>query len=361
MTIYVLILIVFLIVSIVNILTMPSMHRKSNANDHVSVLIPMRNEEKNAEAVIQSVLHSSHQNLDIVVLNDHSTDGTGDILKKFQDNITVIEGSELPDSWVGKVYACHQLSKQAKGEYLLFIDADVRVAPEAISQALWLQKKYDAGLVTGFPRFPVRPLLGKLLVPLQHFFIFFHLPNLIANSTLKPAFTAAHGAFMFFERGAYFSSGGHSAVSGSLVEDVHLTRVLKKKGYRCILANVTNSVTCKMYDANKDVWEGFLKNVFNGIGKSKAGAAGVMLFYFAFYFLPLPFAIYGLTGDYIWIIPLLVVWAQTFLIDIATKQSPFHFILMPFSALALIALLSASMMKSILNKGYTWKGRVYKS
>ncbi|MFB1080906.1 glycosyltransferase family 2 protein [Jeotgalibacillus sp. JSM ZJ347] len=362
MAAYVCILLIFLFLTILNIVTMPRL--KDRMDDHsakVSFLIPMRNEEDNAAGIIQSILDSSYSNKEIIVLNDHSEDRTESILAQFRSEIKIIQGNPLPEQWVGKVYACHQLSKEATGDYLCFIDADVRMEPDAVSKALHLLKKRKAGLITGFPQFPTKTFLAKLLVPLQHFFVFFHLPNAVANLSTKPAFTAAHGAFMLFDKSAYLDSGGHATVRNSLVEDIHLTRVLKRNGYRCILSNITNSVSCDMYETNAEVWEGFTKNIFTGLGRSILVAVIVALFYISFYFFPLVSFIYGLIGqEWLWCLPLLIIYLQTFLIDVATGQSKLHFFLMPLSAIALVILLFTAAIKGISGSGYTWKGRIYR-
>ncbi|MDZ5711926.1 glycosyltransferase family 2 protein [Jeotgalibacillus sp. HH7-29] len=336
-------------------------NRTDDQSSRISFLIPMRNEEGNAAGVIQSILDTSYANKEIIVLNDHSEDQTESILEQFSSDIKVIQGKPLPEQWVGKVYACYQLSKEATGDYYCFIDADVRVEPDAVLKALYLLKKNKAGLITGFPRFPAKTFLAKLLVPMQHFFVFFHLPNAVANFTKKPAFTAAHGAFMLFDKNAYVQSGGHETVRNSLVEDIHLTRVLKRNGYRCILSNITNSISCDMYETNAEVWEGFTKNIFTGLGRSVPGAVIVALFYISFYFLPLVFFFYGIIyQEWLWCLPLLLIFMQTFLIDLATGQSKLHFLLMPISAIALVILLFTAAIKGITGSGYTWKGRIYR-
>ncbi|MCQ5363981.1 hypothetical protein NOW01_03045 [Anoxybacillus salavatliensis] len=115
--------------------------------------------------------------------------------------------------------------------------------------------------------FTDRPLVS-VLVPLQHFFIFFHLPLVFANYTNMRATTAAHGACLFFERTAYEAIGGHASVKQELVEDVMIARKMKEHRYRVILANVSTHVVCYMYETNKEVWAGFLKNVYIGLNRS---------------------------------------------------------------------------------------------
>ncbi|MBM7577349.1 glycosyltransferase [Jeotgalibacillus terrae] len=361
MIIYIFILLLFLFVTIINVLTMPRLKKAvKNESFKVSFLIPMRNEEKNVKGIIDSVLRSDYHNREVIVLNDQSEDRTAEVLSSYGDSIKVINGRPLPEGWVGKVHACHQLSKEANGDFLCFIDADVRLDQHAVSRALYLLKKKNASLITGFPKFPAHSFLAKLLVPLQHFFVFFHLPNFMANYTKLPAFTAAHGAFMLFEKEAYFKSGGHESVKRSLVEDIHITRHLKSEGYTCILSNVSSHITCDMYETNREVWEGFSKNIFTGLGRNVPAALAVSVFYLCFYFLPLPLAITGImVENYIWIVPLMIVFLQTFVIDLSTGQTKFHFLYMPLSAIALVILLLASMSKSLTGKGYTWKGRTY--
>jgi len=337
-------------------------------NDHqlkgkVSILVPVRNEEKNIVDLIESIKKINYSFLEIILLNDRSTDRSEELITqhiKGDKRFRIIQGEELPIGWVGKVFACHQLGNEATGDYLMFLDADVRVHPEVVHQSFHIMEKQDSKLITGFPRFPIKPFLGKLLVPLQHFFVFFHLPNIFANKTTIPAFTAAHGAFMFFERDAYSQMGGHSAVKGSLIEDIHITRKMKQHGFKSILVNITPSVTCMMYDTNEEVWQGFLKNIYVGLGRSPIVALFVALFYLTFYFIPIIMIVLSIfLNDFIFAIPLILVWIQTFLIDRVTKQSYWHFILMPFAAVALSVLLLSSMIRSINKKGYVWKGRTY--
>ncbi|MGJ9382455.1 glycosyltransferase [Salipaludibacillus sp. CF4.18] len=161
----------------------------------VSVLIPLRNEEENVFSLIDSLKALTYKNTEYIFLNDNSTDNTTSFLHQAihgDNHYRVIEGKPLPKKWVGKVHACHQLSEAATGDYLLFLDADVRVHPETIQRSLMAFKK-DTGLVTGFPNYPLKSILGHLLVPMQHFVVFLHLPILLANKTTWPAATAAHG------------------------------------------------------------------------------------------------------------------------------------------------------------------------
>ncbi|OXS80192.1 glycosyltransferase [Domibacillus enclensis] len=353
MIIYSGLLALFCFMTIVNIASMPRLKRKEQmSGQKLSVLIPMRNEERNAAAVIQSVQSIHWPNLECIVLNDGSTDRTEERLIESigrDQRFTIVNGKELPEGWVGKVHACHQLGKRASGDYLLFLDADVRVKPVAIIEAVTLLQKRSAGLLSGFARFPARPVLAKLLVPMQPFFVFFHLPVLLANWTKWAAASAAHGGFMLFTREAYEAAGGHQSVKGSLVEDVHIMRNVKKAGHKAMIANIAPSVTCTMYETNAETWEGFLKNTFNGLGRSKGAAALLILFYAVFYVAPL----FLLFAGY-WL-PYLLIVLQKLLVDAAARQSLWYAPFMPLSAAAFIVLLLSAMTRPV----HTWKGRTY--
>lgn len=355
----------FLVWTIFNSLFMPALPAKPRIDGQplLSVMVPMRNEERNVKALIASLKKNTYPNCEFIILNDQSTDRTQQLLEAEiagDSRFTLLQGAELPPGWVGKVHACHQLQKAADGDYLMFVDADINFIPQAFEQSLALLQKTEAKLLSGFPAFEVSPFLSKLLVPMQHFVVFFHLPLPLANYTLFPAATAAHGAWMLFERKTYDAIGGHQAVHGSLVEDVHISREIKKAGHRMLLANITKSVSSKMYETNDEVWEGFLKNSYTGIGRSPLMALLLTVFYTTFYISPIFIAAFGLfTLQWIFFIPYILICLQQFYIMVRTRQKPFLALLMPLQAGAMIAVLLHAMKKSWSKQAYSWKGRDY--
>ncbi len=335
----------------------------SRDQPRVSVLIPMRNEALNVKGCIQSCKGLRFEALEFVIIDDGSEDNTRELLVSEIDGdprFTIIDGTPLPDGWVGKVHACYQLSKHARGEFLLFLDADVRVDPWLIGQAL-RHMQPRVGLLSGFAHFPLQSILGYLIVPLQHVIVFMFLPVVIANYTTWPAASAAHGAFMLFRREAYEDIGGHAAVKDSLVEDVHIMRKIKAAGWRAKLANPTESITCLMYATSAEVWAGFSKNIFPGLGRNPAFVALLALFYAIFFVVPLPLAVYGLLqGELLLLLPLLLTWTIKFSIDLMTRHPWWLCFFMPISMLILILLMNFSMYLVLFRHGFTWKGRHYK-
>lgn len=356
---------VFLAWIIINRLFLPALPKRTMplGDPLVSVLVPMRNEERNVDVLIKSLRNSSYGHTEFIILNDQSTDGTQEELERTisgDSRFSILQGKELPDGWVGKVHACHQLQQAASGDFLLFVDADVRFRSKAIEQSLALLQQKKAHLLTGFPAFDVSPFLSKLLVPMLHFVILFHLPLALANYTKFKVATAANGMWMMFERDSYQKIGGHRAVQSSLVEDVHIAREMKAQGYKVVLANITMSVKCRMYDTNAEVWEGFLKNSYAGIGRSPLLAAGLILFYSVFYILPPFLAVYGLfSGLYSWMIPYALTIAQRWYVDMVTNQRWYLSFLIPLQAAAMLGVLIGSMRKSLKKQPYSWKGRHY--
>ncbi len=365
MSIFIIALAIFLLWTVVNSFFLPFLPTKLlwTKTPAISVLVPMRNEERNVQTLIDCLKAADYPNVEFIILNDQSTDRTGEILSRLtadDSRFTLLQGRELPTGWVGKVHACHQLQQHAKGEYLLFIDADIRFTPFAFTQSLALMEQRDAKLLSGFPAFDVPPFLSKLLVPMQHFVVLFHLPLAIANQTNISSTTAANGMWMMFERRAYDEIGGHAAVATSLVEDVHIARLMKAAKLKMLLANITRSVRCRMYDTNADAWEGFLKNSYTGIGRSPFMAAMLSLFYLTFYVAPLFLLAYGLvSANPLYALPYALTVLQQLYVMLLTRQHWYLAFLMPLQTAAMIAVLLHSMWKSWRKKPYSWKGRQY--
>lgn len=342
---------------------LPAPNINKNFQPLVSVLVPLRNEARNVDGLISSLKSLTYPHLEILLLDDGSTDETLSLLQEKtlgDSRFKILRGRELPAGWAGKVHACHQLQEKAKGEYFLFIDADVRLKSGVIEKALTLVKKENAKLLTGFPSFEVPGILSKLLIPMMHFVVLFHLPIHLANKGKMPAATAANGVFMFFERRAYLEIGGHASVQTSIVEDVHLARQMKRSGGKVCLGNISNDVSCRMYERNSEVWEGFIKNIFSGLGRSVMMVMVLSVFYGFFYVLPGVLLVYGLwMFQPLYVFPYLLIVLQRMLVDWKANQHLSLSFFMPLSAAALVIIMNASMWRWIRKKPYSWKGRQY--
>nr|WP_246594758.1 glycosyltransferase family 2 protein [Evansella tamaricis] len=328
----------------------------------VSIIVPLRNEVRNIPSLISNLKELTYPFIEFILVDDRSEDNTLAKLRKQvgDDNrFQIISGLPLPDGWVGKPFACHQGAVMATGDYYLFIDADVRLAPHTLEKTL-THFDMDMGLLTGFPRFPLTSFFSHLLVPMQHFIVHFHLPIWGANKTLNQSFSAAHGAFMMFKGEVYHQSGGHETVKNSLVEDIHLAREVKRKRRFVKLMNITDLVTCHMYETNREVWNGFSKNIFPGLGKHVLLAIFLALFYVTFFIFPI--ILVGISinqSSFLFILPYLLITMMKWSIDRNTNQKWWLCFLFPFSVLLTLIVLGYSTYLGLSNKGFSWKGRTY--
>jgi chlorobactene glucosyltransferase len=234
----------------------------------VSVLIPARNEETNIGPCVRSLLAQDYPELEVLVLNDHSTDRTGAILAELAAHdcrLRVVPGSPLPEDWLGKHWACHQLSQAARGDLLLFTDADTRHGPRAVRSGVAALMAEAADLMTAVPREEVVTWAEKLAVPLvMQWGLFAFLPLALAYRLKSPTLSTAIGQYMLFRREAYAGIGGYAAIRGAAVDDLSLGRLTVAHRYRWRVADATGQVHCRMYQDARQVIEGFSKNLFAG-------------------------------------------------------------------------------------------------
>ena len=244
--------------------------RPVTAQPTVSVLVPARNEEANIRACVRSLLAQTHPHLEIIVLDDRSEDGTARILasERARDaRLTVLAGTEPPEGWNGKTWACHQLSRAAHGEVLLFADADTTfVEPHAVRRIVGALQSSRAGLLSGLPRQVLGTLGEQLLVPLFYWAFFSFTPLAAGLLWRRAPFARAVGQLMAFRRGAYDAVGGHAAIRGSVVDDIDLAKRITKAGLTCRIMDATEIVSCRMYRSGQEACDGFGKNLFAAFG-----------------------------------------------------------------------------------------------
>lgn len=235
----------------------------------ISVLVPARNEQANIEACVRSLLAQTYEPFELLVLDDDSTDRTAEILSRLaaeSPRLQVLRSKPLPEGWLGKNWACHQLAQAARGDFLLFLDADTRADPRFLSDVAALACRARLDYFSGMPRQEAVTLGERLTVPM--------LPWIAHNLTPVPliralplAFLAsAVGQCMFFRRTAYERVGGHAAVRSVIVEDFALARRAKRLGLRWDLVDASPRLTTRMYSSLSQAWDGFSKSLFEAFG-----------------------------------------------------------------------------------------------
>jgi glycosyltransferase involved in cell wall biosynthesis len=248
----------------------------------VSVLIPARNEELGIEACVRSVLASERVELEVIVLDDGSTDRTAELVRAVaagDPRLRLERAPPLPAGWCGKQHACYVLAGLARHETLAFLDADVRLAPDALARLALFLRASGSGLVSGFPRQETGTALERLLIPLINWLLLCFLPFWGMRHFRWSAFGAGCGQFFVTTRAAYARVGGHAAVRASLHDGLTLPRAYRRAGYFTDACDATALATCRMYRSARAVWFGLAKNAREGMAATgQIGFWTVVLF-----------------------------------------------------------------------------------
>lgn len=276
----------------------------------ISAIIPARDEEENIEASVAS-LASQAEIAEIIVVNDQSTDRTGEILarlSKIVPKLTILESGVLPAGWIGKNHAVWLGAQAAKCEWLLFTDADTVHLPGSAHQALEDSRACDAALVSYSPEQITQSFAERALIP----FIYCRLSRKFdfarVNDPLAPD-AAANGQFLLIRRDAYEKIGGHHAVAGEVLEDVALAQRAKRAGVRLHFASGEGIARTRMYRSFGAMWQGWTKNLYLLLGGTRSSALQELLLVFpwpAIIFLAAGALPRGTTG--LWLIALGIVW-----------------------------------------------------
>jgi len=234
----------------------------------VSVLIPARDEEENIYACIDSLLIQSYRNYEIVALDDQSHDGTWNIIegfaRRFPDRVRAIRGEPLPASgWSGKTHAMQQLARHARGEYLMFTDADTVHGRDSISWAVTNIEAHRADCISGYV-FQELATLGELfIVPTIYIMSAMVLPLWLIGATRIPGLSFAIGQLIVFRRRAFEAIGGYASVRGQISDDVAIARELKRAGFRQEFLDMRRHVRCRMYSGYRASFNGIAKNIYD--------------------------------------------------------------------------------------------------
>jgi hypothetical protein len=256
--------------TIVNLflLKTPRLPRKTPS---VAILIPARDEEAAIGACIDAALASTGADIEVIVLDDGSKDQTFVIVeaRALKDRrLRVVAAPQPPPGWSGKSHACYVLSQLTDRPFLLFIDADVRLMPEAAAR---LVPSEGVDLISGVPRQVVCGLIETAAIPMINSLIFGYLPVwFMRHMPYNVALTAACGQMLMVRASSYRSCGGHGEIAQKLHDGLQLARSFRRKGYRTDLVDGTQLATCRMYNSPQAVWKGFSKNATEGMARPLA-------------------------------------------------------------------------------------------
>ena len=238
----------------------------------VSVLIPARDEEAGIQASIRAVLGSENVNVEVIVLDDHSTDDTAQIVQSIAANdsrVKYLLGKELPSGWNGKQHACWQLADAASHERLVFLDADVRLKPMALRRLTRYQDSNAAALLSAFPHQETGTVLEKLVIPMMHFILLGYLPFTRMRGNSDPAFASGCGQLFMTRKRDYHQAGTHEAIAASRHDGLKLPKAYRLADLTTDVVDGTGLAECRMYDSAPAVIRGVLKNATEGIANPR--------------------------------------------------------------------------------------------
>jgi hypothetical protein len=333
----------------------------------VSVLIPARNEAASIGAAVTAALHSEQVTLDVLVLDDHSTDATAAIVRHLaaQDaRVRLVTAPPLPPGWCGKQHACAVLVTQATYPLLVFVDADVRLQPQGLARLAAFLQTSGAGLVSGLPRQETGTWLERLLIPLVHFLLLGFLPFWRMRHSRHPAYGSGCGQLFMARRQAYEKAGGHSAIRASLHDGLTLPRVFRSAGFLTDLCDATDIATCRMYRSAREVWHGLAKNATEGLAAPRL-IVPVTLLLLGGQVLPVVLCAIGLAGGlspWAFGIALLGVSAVYYPRLQALRrfaQTPLSAVFHPLGIVVLLAIQWYAYGRAWCGRPATWKERTY--
>lgn len=322
----------------------------------VSVLIPARNEAAQIREALDSVLANGPEVREIIVLDDHSSDDTVAIIREVRDGrVRIVSGKELPPGWCGKSHACAQLAGHARHDWLLFLDADVRLAPDAVSRLMTLvQEQKTVSLVSGVPRQETHSFFEWLLLPFINVLLFGYLP-LPIDKGRSAGLAAACGQLVMVRAQAYRDAGGHEAISARLHDGLALARSLRQQGFCTKLIDATDLAQCRMYRNAGEVYAGLMKNAVEGLAGPVA----------------LPVWTTLLAGGHI--LPFLLrasplirfarmaSLALRLLVALRCRQGLLTVLLSPIGTFLLLWIQFHARLRHMTGRPVTWKGRLYET
>jgi len=245
----------------------------------VSIAIPARNEEHFIQACVSSLIAQSYENIEILILDDNSTDNTAAEAEKLQERdprVRIIKGKPLKRGWRGKLYAMQQLYEQSKGEYILFTDADTIHNPNSVEYGLGIIINEKASMVSGYPKQDGKLLWVQTLVSAMLFNTVLYIPLRLQQKVQWTPFAMAIGQYLLLERTVLDALDGFTSIPDVICDDVMLARACSSTGHKYVFADMKDALSCKMFSSFKGGFEGIERSI-TGVIPNRAYMVPLML------------------------------------------------------------------------------------
>jgi chlorobactene glucosyltransferase len=330
----------------------------------VSILIPARDEEHNLRTCLDSLLKQNYSNYEMLVLDDNSSDGTAAIISEYEAKHQCIKGfsgKPLPADWLGKHWACQQLSEIANGEYFLFTDADTIHKPDCVSWALTNMMHHDADFMSAFPRQIIGSFGEAVVVPGMYMITSFFMPVWLIPKTKSAKLSFAIGQFVIGRASVYRAMGGYEQIKSSLVDDISMARNIKTAGFKTLFLDGEDHIECRMYHSYREAFGGLVKNIYAALDKSLARLSGAIFLISAAVILPLFNLVYrvGTGADNILLSALPVaIFLVMWFVSLRDRKVPAYIpFLYPLLFVNILTISVVSAVKTGFGRGALWKGR----
>ena len=334
----------------------------------VSILIPARNEEHNIRNCLESLQKQRYPNLEILVLNDNSADNTAEIVRQVaagDNRIQLLQGEVLPRGWAGKPFACQQLARKAKGDWLLFVDADTTHTPDMLPRVMGIALDLKPGMLSGFPRQLASSFSQQVAIPVLYFIILSWLPLWWVHRSKKLRPSLAIGQFLLFSTEAYWRMGGHLAVKSRILEDVWLGIEVTRAGGRHLAIDLSEVTSCHMYRSLGAMSQGFVRWIYSVASLSPFALLGMIVGGFLFYLAPFIWLWQGISAGYaiLWVTivggQVCLIYLMRGFLDRRFKNSLIASFLHPFGFIFLLLSAFRALFLQVMGIGIYWKRRLY--
>lgn len=352
----------------------PLRRRKPNVADAepatgipLSIVIPARNESVSIENVLTSILATTYAPLEVIVVDDRSTDDTAILVERLATHdarLRLLRGEELPDGWMGKPWACHQGAAVATGRYLLFTDADTTHAPTLPEHAVGSMEASGADLLTLTTRQECLSFWERIVMPQILVLLGIRYPPALINRATRPDQLVANGQYIMLRREAYDAVGGHGAVQHEIVEDLALAQTFLRRGFRVRMMFGEELISTRMYRSLGEMIEGWSKNLYLGARQSMGEfpirrALAPLLLALAFLFWLSPWVVlatgYWTAAAWTAIGVSLLFWA---LVPMAMRIPPWYALGYPLGAATALLITLRSIWRG--GRRLEWRGRHYR-
>jgi cellulose synthase/poly-beta-1,6-N-acetylglucosamine synthase-like glycosyltransferase len=342
-----------LVMAFVNSLTIIRPPRVGSSHLTFSLLVPCRNEEDNVFDLVESLAALDHPRYEVIFINDNSTDNTRELLveaTKSRPGMSVIDADPLPQGWLGKPWALSQGLIRAKNDFIVTVDADVRLSRDALSTMDAVLTRTQADFLSPYPAQIALTLSERLIQPLLQWTWMTTVPLRLAMKSSRPSLAVANGQFFFIKKSALVASGSFGSIRSSVLDDIDLARVLVRNGFRGGVCDGSSIASTRMYSNFREICSGYGKSLSQGFG-GLVGSLAIALIMIISGLTPFIFAFTGSTTA---AIALLLIIASRIVSALSSRSLLIDALLHPISSILFVYLLIYS---NLFRKKIMWKGR----